>query len=131
VRTVREKIRLCFGPFPEKTPLNERVTGRVEREAYHIEKILFESRPRFLVTGNLYVPRGNPLPLPAVVGICGHSANGKADPTYQSFAQGLARLGYVVLLFDPIGQGERLQYLQQRDKTRPRPGVGEHLQAGN
>ena len=45
-----------------------------------------------------------------MVGTCGHTNNGKAGETYQSFAQGLARLGYVCLLFDPIGQGERFQY---------------------
>src|SRR5262245_36018394 len=50
VRAVREKIRPCFGPFPEKTPLNARVTGTAERDAYRIEKVIFESRPRFLVT---------------------------------------------------------------------------------
>jgi dienelactone hydrolase/pimeloyl-ACP methyl ester carboxylesterase len=66
-----------------------------------------------------------------VVASCGHSANGKAAEPYQSFAQGLARLGYVVLIFDPIGQGERLQYGHQEVKTRPGVGVGEHLYAGN
>src|SRR5262249_55043837 len=131
VQAVRKKIQLCFGPFPEKTPLNPRVTGKVEREAYTIEKVIFESRPQFLVTANLYVPRGVKFPRPGVVGSCGHSTNGKADPAYQSFAQALARLGYVVLIFDPIGQGERLQYVHLQDQTRPRPGVGEHLQAGN
>ena len=49
-------------------------------------------------------------PLPGVVGSCGHSNNGKAADAYQAFCQGLAKLGYVVLIFDPIGQGERLQY---------------------
>ena len=47
VRDVREKIQPCFGPFPEKTPLNPRVTGTVERDAYSIEKVIFESRPAF------------------------------------------------------------------------------------
>ncbi len=131
VRTVREKIRQCFGPFPEKTPLNARVTGTVERDAYTIEKVIFESRPRFPVTANLYVPKGQPFPRPGVVGSCGHSNNGKANEAYQSFAQGLARLGYVVLIFDPIGQGERLQYTDRSLKGRPGPGVGEHLLAGN
>ena len=42
---VREKIATCFGPFPEKTPLNAKVTGMVERDAYRIEKVIFESRP--------------------------------------------------------------------------------------
>ena len=63
-----------------------------------------------LVTGNLYLPKGRKFPLPGVVGTCGHSDNGKANEAYQSFSQGLARLGYVVFIFDPIGQGERLQY---------------------
>src|SRR5262245_18107931 len=56
VQAVRNKIRACFGPLPEKTPLNARVTGVVERHAYRIEKIIFESRPGLLVTSNLYLP---------------------------------------------------------------------------
>src|SRR5262249_9393919 len=57
--------------------------------------------------------------------------NGKAGDTYQAFAQGLARQGYVVLIFDPIGQGERLQYVN--DNLQPRMGIGvaEHNYAGN
>src|ERR1051325_3374275 len=45
---VRRKIRQSFGPFPEKTRLNARITGKVERDAYVIEKVIFESRPGFL-----------------------------------------------------------------------------------
>ena len=131
VREVRKKIAACFGPFPERTPLNPRVTGTVERDAYTIEKVIFESRPGFLVTANLYVPKGKKPPLPGVVGSCGHSTGGKAEPAYQSFAQGLARMGYVVLIFDPIGQGERLQYGHVEKEHRPGVGVGEHLLAGN
>ncbi len=131
VRSVRERIALCFGPLPEKTPLNPRVTGVVEHDAYHIEKVIFESRPRFLVAANLYVPKAKKLPLPGVVGACGHSDNGKAADAYQSFAQGLARMGYFVLIYDPIGQGERLQYGHLPRMDRPRVGVGEHLYAGN
>lgn len=131
VREVREKIRTSFGPFPEKTPLNAKVAGVVKRDAYDIEKVIFESRPGFLVTANLYVPKGRKFPLPGVVGSCGHSVNGKAAEAYQSFAQGLARLGYVCLIFDPIGQGERLQYAHLDAKSRPKPAVEEHLLAGN
>jgi len=102
VREVRERIQQSFGPWPEKTPLKPRITGVVERDLYKIEKIIFESRPNFLVTANLYVPKGRTFPLPGVVGTCGHSSNGKAAEAYQSFAQGLARQGYVVLIYDPI-----------------------------
>ena len=131
VRTVRKKIRRSFGPVPEKTPLNPRITGVLERDAYRVEKILFESRPGFLVTANLYVPKGRDFPLPGVVGTCGHSRNGKCAEAYQSFAQGLARMGYVVLIYDPIGQGERLQYAGEDLKSRIGPGVAEHIHCGN
>jgi cephalosporin-C deacetylase-like acetyl esterase len=130
VRAVRGKIRESFGPFPDKTPLNARVTKVVERDAYQIENVLFESRPGFLVSANLYVPKRRRFPLPGVVGSCGHSANGKAIDTYQSFCQGLARLGYVVLIFDPIGQGERMQYVDANWKPTRGTGTAEHNYAG-
>lgn len=131
IRTVRAKIARSFGPFPEKTPLNARITGTVDRDAYRIEKLIFESRPGFLVTANLYMPKGTSGKRPAVVGACGHSNNGKAEPAYQSFCQGLARMGYIALIYDPIGQGERLQYGHWKGKGGPGIGVGEHLLAGN
>ena len=131
VETVRQKIRRCFGPEPERTPLNPRVTGVVERDQYRIEKVIFDSRPDFPVTANLYIPKHVPLPAPGVIGTCGHSTNGKAAEAYQSFAQGLARLGYVCLIYDPIGQGERLQYVNDDLKSRHGAGVREHLMAGN
>jgi cephalosporin-C deacetylase-like acetyl esterase len=130
VREVREKIKKAFGPLPAKTPLNPKVTGVLERDAYKIEKVIFESRPGLLVTANLYVPTGRKFPLPGVVGSCGHTDVGKAAETYQSFSQGLARLGYVVLTFDPIGQGERLQYLNAQGKSKVGVGVREHIVAG-
>lgn len=71
------------------------------------------------------------MPLPGVVGTCGHGDPGKATPIYQSFAQGLARQGYIVLIFDPIGQGERIQYLSPDLKPRRGIGVPEHNYAGN
>ncbi len=131
VREVRDKIQRSFGPWPEKTPLKPRITGVVERDAYNIENIIFESRPGFLVTANLYIPKGRSFPLPGVVGTCGHSATGKMINLYQSFSQGLARQGYVVLIYDPISQGERLQYPDENLKSKIGPGVREHLYAGN
>ncbi|MBN2328612.1 MAG: prolyl oligopeptidase family serine peptidase [Candidatus Omnitrophica bacterium] len=131
VRQVREKIRMSFGEYPDKTPLNPRIVGTIERDAYRIEKLIFESRPGFLVTSNLYIPKNRPFPRPGVVGTCGHSATGKTIDAYQTFAQGLARLGYVVLIYDPIGQGERLQYADENLKSRIGVGVREHLHAGN
>lgn len=128
---IREKIKRCFGPFPEKTPLNARITATHPREGYKIENVIFESRPGFPVTANLYVPTDRKGPLPGVIAPCGHSANGKAAGTYQSFAQGLARQGYVVLIFDPMGQGERLQHTTASLAARFGTGTGEHIYVGN
>jgi dienelactone hydrolase len=131
VQSVRAKIRTCFGPEPERTPLNPRVTGVVERDAYRIEKVIFDSRPGFPVTANLYLPTSRSQRVPGVVGTCGHSTNGKAEKAYQSFAQGLARMGYACLIYDPLGQGERLQYVKPDLTPRFGAGVTEHLIAGN
>ncbi len=131
VQSSRKRCLESFGPFPEKTPLKAKVTGVVDRDVYKIEKVVFESRPGFLVTGNLYVPKGRKFPLPGVVGTCGHSNNGKAAEAYQSFAQALARMGYVVLIYDPLGQGERTQYPQWGSKPGNGLSVREHLYCGN
>ena len=118
VKSVQERIRRCFGPLPEKTPLNAKVTRTLERPDYRIENIIFESRPGYLVAGNLYLPTGRQLPVPGVIGVCGHSLNGKAAEAYQSFAQGLARQGMACFIIDPAGQGERFQYLNDKHGSR-------------
>ena len=74
VKQTRGRIADCFGPFPERTPLNPRVNHRVDREAYRIENVILESRPGFFVTANLYIPKARKFPLPGIVGSCGHSA---------------------------------------------------------
>ncbi|MEM7013627.1 MAG: prolyl oligopeptidase family serine peptidase [Verrucomicrobiota bacterium] len=132
VKSVQEKIRRSFSPFTkEKCELNPKVTSVLERDGYRIENVIFESRPRFFVTGNLYVPTNRKGRLPGVVGTCGHSNNGKAAEAYQSFSQGLAKMGYVVLIFDPIGQGERSQYVDEHGHDEVRVGTRQHNLAGN
>ncbi len=106
---VRAFLLKAIGGFPERTPLNARVTGTLTRPDYLIEKIIYESRPGFHVTANLYRPRTGAM-LPGVVQLCGHYDEGKAAPDYQSACIGLARKGFVALIFDPIGQGERKMY---------------------
>ncbi|MGE3777520.1 MAG: alpha/beta hydrolase family protein, partial [Pirellulaceae bacterium] len=50
-------------------------------------------------------------PYPGVLIPCGHSMNGKAHPEYQLMGAALAYHGMAALVFDPIDQGERGQYL--------------------
>lgn len=109
-RQRREFFVRQLGGFPKRTPLNARVVGRLEGKGYHVEKVLFESRPGHHVTANVYLPQTEP-PYPAVLVPCGHSHNGKAAGGYQRIAILLAKYGMAALCYDPIGQGERYQIL--------------------
>jgi len=127
IDTCRTSIRALY-PMPEtRTPLNTTVTGVVRHDEYRIEKLHFESRPGLIVTANLYVPERDG-PLPCVLGACGHSELGKAEAKYQSFCAGLASKGFLVLIYDPISQGERIQFTER--KTAIGGCVAEHVTIG-
>ncbi len=107
----RRKFLELIGGLPaERKPLNARVTGEFARQDYVVRKLIFESLPEFYVTANLYVPTTAKPPYPAVLSPCGHSRNGKDYDVYQHLYVGLVKRGYVVLTWDPLGQGERIQY---------------------
>ncbi len=106
---IRARILASIGGLPEKTPLNARVTGIIERDGYRIEKVIFESQPRFFVTANLYVPKQGRGPFPGILVPLGHEPAPKAYPDAQHLLAGLALRGFVALAWDPIGQGERIQ----------------------
>ena len=133
-REVRKKILTLIGGLPEKTPLNAKSFGATQADGYHIEKILFESQPNFPVTALLYLPDAKPggpqRKLPAIVVSPGHGFTGKA--TDYTFASTFARNGFAVLSYDPIGQGERLQYPDPTDPTKTllKASTGEHGEAG-
>lgn len=114
-REQKKKFVDAIGGFPERTPLNPEVTGTVEREGYTVEKVLFESRPQHYVTGLCFVPDAEKFqaPYPAVLVVCGHSANGKGYDLYQGAAALLAQNGIVGFVIDPISQGERVQHLKE------------------
>jgi dienelactone hydrolase len=109
-RWVTETFWNLIGGQPERTSLNPRVTGKFERDGYRLEKVVYESRPQVFVTANLYVPTTGKAPYPGILFQMGHSLLGKGYASYQKCCQGLARLGYIVLAFDPMGQGERIYY---------------------
>jgi dienelactone hydrolase len=129
---VRGALQAVVGPFPEKTPLNVRVTGRLQRPGYSVEKILFESMPGFRVTGALFLPERRAKKAPGILFCSGHSASGFRAPHYQQVILNLVRKGFVVFAFDPIGQGERLQYYDEATgKSRIGSATKEHSYPGN
>jgi dienelactone hydrolase len=109
-RWARETFWKITGGMPERTPLNTRTTGAFEREKYRVEKLVYQSRPDEWISANLYIPKNGTAPFPGVLFQMGHTDNGKAGDTYQRCCQGLVQLGFVVLAFDPMGQGERINY---------------------
>ncbi|MBI1786343.1 MAG: acetylxylan esterase [Acidobacteria bacterium] len=127
----RETFWKLAGGAPARSPLNARVTGSFERPGYRVEKLLYESRPEFHVPANLYIPSTGRPPFPGVLFQMGHSFNGKAYDSYQRCCQALARLGFLVLAFDPMGQGERVYYPNaQGTRTRLGSSDDEHTVPG-
>lgn len=64
---VRDQIWTLLGGKPEKTPMNPRITGTIQRNAYRVEKLIFESMPQIYVTANLYLPTTGKRPFPAIL----------------------------------------------------------------
>jgi len=112
---LRAKFIEALGGLPDKTPLNAKVVGTVKGDGFRVEKVIYESRPDHHVTGALYIPEGKG-PFPGVLVPCGHSDKGKAEEAYQRISILLVKNGFVVLCYDPIGQGERMQLLDDTGK---------------
>src|ERR1043166_2127742 len=101
-RWARAKILELINGLPDYNgPLNARVTGRIEKPRYVIEKVIFESLPQYFVTANLYRPRTQGK-YPAVLVPLGHWDTGKVAE--ERTAANLALKGFVVLAYDPVGQ---------------------------
>lgn len=114
-----------------KTPLNARVTGTLKRDGFTVEKIVFESHPGFYVTSCLFLPKKRQKPAPAVIYCSGHTELGFRSEVYQRVILNLVEKGFVVFAFDPIGQGERLQYPDpETGKSKVGGSTTEHSYAG-
>ncbi len=130
-KQIREHLLAMIGGLPSvKTPLHARTTGTVQMDGFHIDKLIYESVPHVYVTALVYVPENGTKRHPAVLVPAGHSTNGKAY--YQALCQRLAQRGYVVIAWDPIGQGERSQFWDAKNhKSRYNLICAEHAVLGN
>lgn len=117
-RKVSSILQEIVGPFPVKTPLNPVVTGTIERDGIKVEKLYFESVPGFYVTAALFLPTQAKSNLPAIIFCSGHAANGFRSDAYQTMILNYVKKGFAVFAFDPIGQGERIQYFNEDGKNR-------------
>ena len=126
---LKAKFLAAIGGFPAKTPLNAKVVGTLKGDGFRVENVIYESRPNHHVTANLYVPDGKG-PFPGVLVPCGHSDNGKAAEAYQRVCILMAKNGLAVLCYDPIGQGERLQLIDDNKKGAIKGSTSEHTMVG-
>jgi dienelactone hydrolase len=111
-KDVRTRILALIGGLPEyRGPLNARVTKTTRRDGFAIDHVIFETLPGYFVTANLYRPDGTGRH-PAILMSMGHWDSGKAAG--QLLSSNLARKGFVVLAYDPVGQGERQQAFDRR-----------------
>jgi cephalosporin-C deacetylase-like acetyl esterase len=120
---VREKERELLGGFPAKTPLQARVVKTTARDGYRIENVMYQSRPDFWVTANLYLPTRGSGPCPAVLSPCGHYDASRMYPDYQLAYRNMVENGFAVLAFDPPGQGERRHFWNPNTNTTEQLGL--------
>ncbi|HYF47972.1 MAG TPA: acetylxylan esterase [Planctomycetota bacterium] len=125
-KEVCSAVAEILGPFPERTPLNIRTIQTLEREDYDVEVLTYQSLPGVVTTANFYRPSDGAEGAPAVIAIPGHWPEGKGNAEYQRLGQLLARRGIAALIFDNIGQGERLEFY---DSTLRRSWLGKQVQA--
>ena len=132
-KTLRETFLGLLDGFPEaKEAPPVKKMGRIEADDYVVEKLAYESFPGYFVSALLYQPKKITTALPGVISPCGHSATGKAADAYQVLHINLAKRGYLVLTYDPIGQGERSQFWNaDKGQSRFGLGCGEHAVLGN
>ncbi|MFH0759526.1 MAG: acetylxylan esterase [Bacteroidota bacterium] len=113
------------------TPPNAIVTGKLERDSFTLEKIIFESQPGLFVSGSMFIPKYGEIKHPAILVCNGHSQDAFRQHNYQSRIINLVKNGFVVFTYDPIGQGERVQNLdKQNDIWQIKGSTHEHSYVG-
>jgi hypothetical protein len=116
---LRTVLKDVIGTFPEKTPLNAKITRTIDKGDFRVEHIVYESQPGFYVTSSMFIPDGLRGKAPLVIYCSGHSDNGYR--AYQTQILNLVKKGFIVFAFDPVDQGERLEYFDPQT-NKPEEG---------
>jgi cephalosporin-C deacetylase-like acetyl esterase len=120
-------LAASLGDFPERVPLEVRVTKEFLAEGYRRQDLVYLSRPSFWVPANLYLPLKPREKMPGIVIVHSHHRP-RTQAELQDMGILWARLGCAVLIMDQIGSGERLQtYPWNREAYRSRYVMGMQL----
>jgi cephalosporin-C deacetylase-like acetyl esterase len=103
-------LKKSLGSWPAPpNPLPVRVAKTVEGDGFAIDNLLFESRPGWWVTANLYRPATPRDSMPGLL-ICHAHHTPKEHGELQDMGMTWARAGCCVLVMDQVGHGERRQH---------------------
>ncbi len=117
------KYKSILGDFPEKGDLNPQILGSAKYDGFSVEKIIYQSLPDRFVTANFYIPEGDG-PFPAILMVCGHGLRGKIPGPASAIL--FAKNGIAVLVVDPVGQGERIQFIDENSQSKTRGATTGH-----
>lgn len=107
-RELREQLLVTQGLWPmwPKNEMKPQVFGKMDRGDYTIEKVAIETLPGFQLCGNLYRPKKAQGKLPAILSPHGHHADGRMNEAVQARSIRLAKLGFVVFMYDMVGYND-------------------------
>ena len=122
---VRAGLLALIGQPRHGVPLAATVTGSSAGDGYRVENLLYDAQPGRHVTANLFLPTRGKGPFPALIVAPGHGPSGKWGD--YSFAANFARNGFVVLAYDIVGEGERLELFDGASgRSRGERPTGDH-----
>ncbi len=107
-----------FPPAPKDVPVA--ITRELAGENFVIRNIVYQSRPGFWVTANLYLPAKPPAKMPGILIAHAHHT-AKTHGELQDMGMTWARTGCAVLVIDQIGYGERREHEFNSEKDYPKP----------
>ena len=114
----RSCCRMLGGLPSTRTPLNAQITGRIQMAGFHIEKVDLREPARDLRDGAGVRARRR-----ARAASGGARARAATRPTARRTtrrsASGSRARGYVVICWDPVGQGERSQFWDASREAKP------------
>lgn len=109
----KQKVQLLeasLGTFPPSSKdMAVHITQTLPGEGFTVENFVFESRPGLWVTANLYAPQPRRARMPGIL-LCHSHHNPKSQGELQDMGMTWARQGYLVLVMDQLGHGERRQH---------------------
>lgn len=124
VADIRQRMKGITGSLPERCPLEAKTVEIIPGDGFVVEKIIYKAAPGRYVTAHFYRPEKIEGQIPACVEMPGHSAAGKGSGS--DHAALMARNGIAVIVVDPLGQGERMQLIDEEGNNLTRGATTEH-----